>query len=509
MKTQLTIFSIIFFLFFSINSFAQRVVHVNPGVGTLNEAIDGDTTDTGDRVDENTIYELDRGDGAVYILLGTIENRFPLKIFAVEGEGARPQLIPGVVSGGESSRPFTPRDDLYLKGLYVTNRDELGGYNTRTIRVKTDEARIYIEDCHIQHDGQSAIRLDGDDNSVFIIDSWVGDQMSDWNNGRGIDDRGNHIDTLYLQNSTFYNIGARVLRDDGGHLNYAYVNHCTFVNLGRRIMEFGEVVNLTFTNNLCINNGFPGETPDGGRALIEIDSLLSDDVVGKEQIVNISYNNFYLDPAIVATYNPDSTVVIPNFNARAQELIDASGLGNTNISEQINFTKNTASVDDLISFSNAYWADPLHGSGDVPEGYRFEGEDFDFSYPNTTTSYTAGTSGQPLGDLNWFGIEVGVEKQNPIQVVESYELKNNYPNPFNPSTTIEFAIPQKGNVELSIYNVLGQKIATLINSELNQGVYKATWNGLTDSGVSVVSGTYIYRIKSGEFSMSKKMILLK
>lgn len=509
MKAQLTILSIMFFFFFSINIFSQRIVHVDPGVGTLNEAIDGDTTDTGDRVDLNTIYELSRGDGAVYILLGTIENRFPLQIFAQDGDGARPQLIPGVVSGGESSRPFTPRDDLHLKGLYVTNRDELGGYNTRTIRVKTDSARIYVEDCHIQHDGQSAIRLDGDDNNIFIIDSWVGDQMSDWNNGRGIDDRGNHIDTLYIENSTFYNIGARVLRDDGGHLNYAFINHCTFVNLGRRVMEFGECVDLTFTNNLCINDGFVGQSADGGDALILLDSLASDDVAGLEQVVNISHNNFFLDPALVASYNPDSTIQVPNFGDYAQKMVDASGLGGTNISEKIDFTKNTASVDELVSFANAYWADPLHASGDVPEGFRFEGEDFDFSYPTTTISYTAGTSGQPLGALTWFGIEVGVKKENPNQIVESYELKNNYPNPFNPSTTIEFAIPKSGNVELSIYNVLGQKIATLINNELTQGIYKATWNGLTDSGVSVASGTYIYRIKSGEFSMSKKMILIK
>jgi len=508
MKAQLTILTIILLLSVS-TLFAQRIVHVAPGVGTLNEAIDGDTTSTGDRVDENTIYELDRGENAYYILLGTIENRFPVKIFAQDGDGARPKLIPGVVSGGESSRPFTPRDDVYLKGLYVTNRDELNGFNTRTIRVKTDGARIVLEDCHIQHDGQSAIRLDGDDNSVFIIDSWMGDQMSDWNNGRGIDDRGNHIDTLYLENSTFYNIGSRVLRDDGGHLNYAFVNHCTFVNLGRRVMEFGECVNLTFTNNLSINNGFVGQTTDGGDALILLDSLSSDDVAGLDQIVNISYNNFFIDPALEASYNPDSTIVTPIFDEYAKKMVDESGVGGTNISEKIDFTKNTASVDDLVSFSNAYWSDPLHASADVPEGFRFEGEDFDFSYPTSTTSYTAGTNGQPIGALTWFGIEVGVSEEINNQVVENYELRNNYPNPFNPSTTISFAIPKAGNVELTIYNVLGQKVATLINGEVAQGVHSAVWNGLSDAGVSVASGTYIYQIKSGEFSMSKKMILMK
>ncbi|GBD92030.1 hypothetical protein BMS3Abin04_02763 [bacterium BMS3Abin04] len=508
MKAQLTFFFILIFLMLTSNAFSQRIVHVAPGVGTLNEAIDGDTTSTGDRVDLNTIYQLDRGDGAVYILLGTIENRFPLKIFAQDGTDARPQIIPGVVSGGESSRPFTPRDDLYLKGLYVTNRDELGGLNTRTIRVKTDSAKIVIEDCHIQHDGQSAIRLDGDDNSIFIIDSWVGDQMSSWNNGRGIDDRGNNIDTLYLVNSTFYNMSARVLRDDGGYLKYAYVNHCTFVNLGYRIMEFGEAVDVTFKNNLCINDGFVGQGPTDGRALIEIDSLASDNVAGLEQRVNISYNNFYIDPAIAASYNPDSTIATPNFNEYAQKMVDESGLANTNISEKIEFTKNTASVSDLISFSNAFWSNPLHGNGDVPDSFRFEGEDFDFSYPTNTQSYSYGTSNQPLGALTWFGIPVGVNDNN-IQIVKTYKLMNNYPNPFNPSTAIEFAIPKTSNVELSVYNALGQKVATLVNGEVTQGVHRTVWNGLTDTGESVASGIYFYRLKSGEFSMSKKMILIK
>jgi flagellar hook assembly protein FlgD len=110
--------------------------------------------------------------------------------------------------------------------------------------------------------------------------------------------------------------------------------------------------------------------------------------------------------------------------------------------------------------------------------------------------------------LTWFGITVGV-KDNNNQVVKNYELMNNYPNPFNPSTIIEFSIPKTSGVELSIYNVLGQRIATLINGEVTQGVHKVTWNGLTDNGIAVSSGIYFYRLKSGEFSMFKKMILLK
>ena len=89
----------------------SRIINVPSGVGTLNEAIDGDTTATGERVDpDNTVYVLER-DG-FYLLTGTIENRFPLRIWAAEGSGKRPILQPGVSEGGESSSPFRPLDNF-------------------------------------------------------------------------------------------------------------------------------------------------------------------------------------------------------------------------------------------------------------------------------------------------------------------------------------------------------------------------------------------------------------
>ena len=87
----------------TVAAFAQeRVVLVEQGVGTLNEAIAGDTTATGERIDpENTVYELENG--GYYALQGTIENRFPMHIRTPEGVQA--QLVPAVGDGGEASRP--------------------------------------------------------------------------------------------------------------------------------------------------------------------------------------------------------------------------------------------------------------------------------------------------------------------------------------------------------------------------------------------------------------------
>jgi hypothetical protein len=96
--------------------------------------------------------------------------------------------------------------------------------------------------------------------------------------------------------------------------------------------------------------------------------------------------------------------------------------------------------------------------------------------------------------------EVVVEYALP----KEFKLEQNYPNPFNPSTTIEFTIPNKGNYILSVYNILGQQVKTLIEGEFEPGYYK------TDFIASqFASGIYIYRLNGNGVNISKKMLLVK
>ena len=87
---------------------------------------------------------------------------------------------------------------------------------------------------------------------------------------------------------------------------------------------------------------------------------------------------------------------------------------------------------------------------------------------------------------------------------QRFELGSNYPNPFNPKTQISYQLPVVSDVELNIYNILGQKVATLISERQAAGSYDVEWDA---SGFS--SGTYIYRIEAGVFQDVKKMILIK
>ncbi|WP_457566089.1 LamG-like jellyroll fold domain-containing protein [Caldithrix abyssi] len=101
------------------------------------------------------------------------------------------------------------------------------------------------------------------------------------------------------------------------------------------------------------------------------------------------------------------------------------------------------------------------------------------------------------------------DKEDMASVPVKYRLAQNYPNPFNPTTTISYQLPKTSDVDLTIYNILGEEVRVLVNSKKTAGSHSVTWDGRDRSGKILPSGVYFYRIKAGEFSAIKKMILLR
>lgn len=91
----------------------------------------------------------------------------------------------------------------------------------------------------------------------------------------------------------------------------------------------------------------------------------------------------------------------------------------------------------------------------------------------------------------------------------SFDLAQNYPNPFNPRTTIRFSLSQSGRVIIEVFNLMGQRVCTLLDNTLTAGSHQVTWDGTDDTGHKVASGVYLYRMKSGDSIRSRKMTLLK
>jgi len=107
-------------------------------------------------------------------------------------------------------------------------------------------------------------------------------------------------------------------------------------------------------------------------------------------------------------------------------------------------------------------------------------------------------------------ITTGVsERELDMAVPSDFMLMQNYPNPFNPTTTITYSIPQQKNVLLEVFNVRGEKVATLVNGRMRAGTYTVSWNGKDSFGRSVPSGIYLCKIRTGSYQHTIRMLLLK
>src|SRR6056297_3285897 len=159
---------------FSMSASAQiRYIDVEPGIGTLNTAINGDTTATGERIDPlNTVYRLQRVEN-IYYISELIENiDYPLTVVAEEGDGPRPYLaLKTDADGNNPDYCFRAKGDLTLRGLHLTLKDDLGAVSRRTVRASADDITIIVDDCWFDDAHQSGFRLDNSGNKLYITNS--------------------------------------------------------------------------------------------------------------------------------------------------------------------------------------------------------------------------------------------------------------------------------------------------------------------------------------------------
>jgi hypothetical protein len=130
-------------------------------------------------------------------------------------------------------------------------------------------------------------------------------------------------------------------------------------------------------------------------------------------------------------------------------------------------------------------------------------EEGDFTLAEGSPAIGAADDGSALGDPRWDPTTTAVE-QDIAKTISEYQLQQNYPNPFNPVTTISFNLAASDMTTLLIYNTLGQAVRTVVDEHLNAGLHSVQFNAS-----DLPSGIYIYHLQSGEFSTSKKMMLLK
>jgi hypothetical protein len=102
-----------------------------------------------------------------------------------------------------------------------------------------------------------------------------------------------------------------------------------------------------------------------------------------------------------------------------------------------------------------------------------------------------------------------LNNDNDVQSPSSFKLYSNYPNPFNPVTTLRYDLPEDGLVNITIYDMMGRVVKTLVNSSQIAGYKSIQWNATNDRNELVSAGLYLYTIQAGEFRQTRKMVLLK
>ncbi len=110
------------------------------------------------------------------------------------------------------------------------------------------------------------------------------------------------------------------------------------------------------------------------------------------------------------------------------------------------------------------------------------------------------------GDLE---IVTSVQNPNSETIPEAFTLSQNFPNPANPHTQIIFTVPSPAHISLTLFNMRGQKIRTLVDETSQPGEYRITWDGLNDQGQEVASGIYLYKFEAFGVTLAKKMVLLR
>lgn len=480
---------------------------------------------------------------------GTVEglSGVPLRVVAAEGDGPLPIIIPATDETGAASRAFKPNDDGLFKDLYISGIDDLGNFtedSKNSIRAQKKGGRYEIYGCFLDYNFQSFVRMNADSQKLYIKDSIFRNcgSLVDPGDSKMIDTRGRHQDTVFVQNSTFYSGTGRLIRSDRSPINYLMFDHVTVVQFGDRV-EIEKVIDAKITNSLFVDMQFEGTILSPGNPadtllaeIIDLDSLKAPELRA-EEARNIMYsnNNFAFSPELMAWFNSVDTLHAPVlFNDVGQAMLDRfpNMVAENNISELPTFT-DAPPIAPVVAYaqhrlatnrdnlSNPDMHQDRNGTGalgDDPSTFGPAPDEFDFDYATTDASYTHAEGGFPLGDLNWFPAKKaewedfisGVDDENEPSVPDRFTLQQNYPNPFNPSTTIVYRLNVPSNVNLTVYNILGQKIRTLVKDKRQVAdEYSFQWDGLDDNGRRVASGLYLYRLESDKQVQTKKMLFLK
>ena len=468
------------------------------------------------------------------------------------GTGTTPQNPPGYfvsLNGGNLEMK-----NIVLSGYFEPVDTNLYNLQGGLIRIPTAGAggSILLDGCIIKSCNGNHIRTDGAPRNIVITNCVFSDMgylgRSNLGAGKGIDLRDASCDTLILEHNTFVNWQDRIIRHYNfsnpqagtGPISYLRFNHNTLVN-GMSYHGFLSLGNMgseaIITNNLMIDPFSLGNDTDAVRQSEFVNSGELDPYGGARMNWIFTAPNDTTQWKISNNYYVVSDSGQGFYDMFASAGVTGEGAPLTwHINSRLGADSATAimklpslalgNIPKLMTVMNRWYRDPNGGNktkntpGPVWNGsYDFDrrlvkyyADTLDCSYSTSSLAYSAAQGGFPVGDLNWFPSRyadwvnwvTGVDDQGQGAVPEQFVLEQNYPNPFNPATKITFSLPRESKVTLEVFDLLGRRVATLVNETVAAGYHTVEFRG-----ESLGTGVYVYRLSGADVQLTKKMLLIK
>ena len=408
---------------------------------------------------------------------------------------------------GNMLRPIAPDINIRLQNLII---DYMGWSVIANFDAGVSGVSYFINDVYVKN-----AQNPGDPNSPFLFLNTV------------------PVDSLVIQNTTYFQSHGFFVQSRTP-INYFRLDHVTLANALKSPIWNLQLTDAEITNNIFYNTVAAGfneaeiadQDPDGlDWNIVNLDSLGAESPIAEaDRRVVVRNNVWYQTPELVAFMDDSLRHVSAFMNARTQGMFDDDAgwpglVEENNINFPVEFANLTEpGADGLEATAELlnYITNFRTGAGNDFWGYESDLDAFGVNAPlaidwprtedlrhNITT--VTDDNGNPIGDQNWFPEILPVSTESTDAVPERFSLEQNYPNPFNPATTIQFNLSQATTVTLEVFNILGQKVATLLNDQpFVAGVHQQRFDA---SHLS--SGLYIYRISNPSFTQAKKMLLLK